>query len=199
MEALTSEKTVLTAALTAAQLQLKEATPAGFAAEAAELRRQAEAARQEAAAARAEAAVAAAAAGEAQRREAEVRVRTLYGVSGVCNAGSTCAYLQFALPQGLQILEGLQILPLTAPPQAAGHMREAARCMEAAQEARAAGLAREQQLAGEVRSLRQQLAGRLPEGDPARALQVRQAAAAARRQVSAGRQVWCTPLCCIQL
>lgn len=47
--------------------------------------------------------------------------------------------------------------------------------MEVAQEARAAGLAREQQLAAEVRSLRQQLAGRLPEGDPARALQVRRA------------------------
>lgn len=73
MEALSSEKTVLTAALTAAQLQLKEATPAGFAAEAGELRRQAEAARHEASAARAEAAAAAGKAAEAQRREAEVR------------------------------------------------------------------------------------------------------------------------------
>ncbi len=52
-------------------------------------------------------------------------------------------------------------------------MREAARCMEAAQAARAAGLEREQQLAAEVTALRQQLAGRLPEGDPARLLQAR--------------------------
>lgn len=63
---------MLTAALTTAQLQLKEATPAGFAAEIALMRRQAEAARNEAAAARAEAAVAAGKAAEAGRREAEV-------------------------------------------------------------------------------------------------------------------------------
>ena len=72
--ALSEDKTVLTAALTTAQLQLKEATPAGFAAETAELRRQAEAARNEAATARAEAAVAAGKAAEAARREAEVGV-----------------------------------------------------------------------------------------------------------------------------
>ena len=51
-------------------------------------------------------------------------------------------------------------------------MHEAARCMEEAQAARAAGLAREQQLAGEIRALRQQLEGRLPQGDPAKGLQV---------------------------
>ena len=127
MEALSGEKTALTAALTTAQLQLKEATPAGFAAEAAELRRQAEAARQEAATARAAASAAEGRVAEAQRREAEV----------------------------------------------AGHMREAAQCMEEAKAARAAGLAREQQLAGEVRALRSQLAGKLPAEDPARALQER--------------------------
>ena len=127
MESLSGEKTALTAALTTAQLQLKEATPAGFAAEAAELRRQAEAARQEAAAARATASAAEGRVAEAQRREAEV----------------------------------------------AGHMREAAHCMEEAQAARAAGLGREQQLAGEIRALRSQLAGKLPTGDPARALQER--------------------------
>jgi len=44
--------------------------------------------------------------------------------------------------------------------------------MSEAQAARAAGLAREQQLAAEVRSLRQQLEGRLPAGDPAKRLQV---------------------------
>lgn len=74
----------------------------------------------------------------------------------------------------LQTLLHATLLPYTAHStlQVAGHMREAVRCMEAAQEARTAGLTREQQLAAEVRSLRQQLAGRLPEGDPARALQV---------------------------
>lgn len=41
--------------------------------------------------------------------------------------------------------------------QAACHMREAAECLEAAQAARAAGLQREQLLAGRVRCLRQQL------------------------------------------
>ena len=164
MEALSSEKTVLTAALTAAQLQLKEATPAGFAAETAELRRQAEAARQEAAAAWAEAAAAAGRAAEAQRRESEVK----NGRQAVCNAASCCPLMAAAR------CSTSQPLPLPALPQAAGHMREAARCMEAAQEARAAGLTREQQLSAEVRSLRQQLAGRLPEGDPARALQVGQ-------------------------
>jgi hypothetical protein len=57
--------------------------------------------------------------------------------------------------------------------QASGHMREAAECTEALQAARAQGLARERQLAAEVATLRDQLAGRLPEGDPARAMQVR--------------------------
>lgn len=52
-------------------------------------------------------------------------------------------------------------------------MREAARCLEAAQAARASGLERERQLAAEVAALRQQLAGRLPEGDPARVMQAR--------------------------
>ena len=51
-------------------------------------------------------------------------------------------------------------------------MREAARCMAEAQSARAAGLAREEALAGEIRALRRQLAGGLREDDPARALQV---------------------------
>lgn len=72
MESLSGEKTVLTAALTTAQLQLKEATPAGWAAETAELRRQAEAARGEAAQAKAAAAGADARLAEARRREAEV-------------------------------------------------------------------------------------------------------------------------------
>lgn len=52
-------------------------------------------------------------------------------------------------------------------------MREAARCMEAAQAARAAGLERERLLASEISSLRQQLAGKLPVGDPAREAQDR--------------------------
>ena len=82
MEALSGEKTVLTAALTTAQLHLKEATPAGFAAETAELRRQAEAARSEAAAARAEAAVAAGKAAEAARREAEASAGGVYLTGG---------------------------------------------------------------------------------------------------------------------
>lgn len=51
-------------------------------------------------------------------------------------------------------------------------MREAARCMAEAQAARAAGLAREEALAVEVRSLRQQLEGQLRDGDPAKAMQV---------------------------
>lgn len=64
---------MLVAALTTAQLQLKEATPAGFAAETAELRQQAEAAQKEAATARAAAAAAGARVAEAECREAEVR------------------------------------------------------------------------------------------------------------------------------
>lgn len=66
--------------------------------------------------------------------------------------------------------------------------------MEAAQEARAAGLAREQQLAAEVRALRQQLAGRLPEGDPARALQVGAAGRAFGWACAPHKAVraWCT-------
>lgn len=126
LDTLSSQKTELTAALTTAQVQLKAATPEGFAAEAAELRRKAEAAQQEAAAARADAAAAASRAADAQRRETE----------------------------------------------AAGHMREAARCMEEAHAARAAGLGREQQLAAQVKALQQQLAGKLPAGDPARLAQV---------------------------
>lgn len=91
MDTLSSEKTVLTAALTTAQLQLKEATPAGFAAETAELQRQAEAARQDAAAARAEAAAAAAQGAEAQRHAAEVRV--MQGPS-LCSCSADCTWLQ---------------------------------------------------------------------------------------------------------
>lgn len=72
MDALSAEKTMLTAALTTAQLQLKEATPAGFAAQVAELRQQAEDAQKEAASARAEAAAAGARVAEGERREAEV-------------------------------------------------------------------------------------------------------------------------------
>ncbi|KAL4419408.1 hypothetical protein ABPG77_003382 [Micractinium sp. CCAP 211/92] len=127
VDALSAEKTVLTAALTTAQLQLKEATPAGFVMEVAELRQQAQAAQKEAATAKAGATVASARVAEAERREAE----------------------------------------------AEGHMQEAARCMAEAQAVRAAGLAREEALAAEVRSLRQQLAGQLGEDDPAKAMQQR--------------------------
>ena len=62
--------------------------------------------------------------------------------------------------------------PLLPLPQAVGHLREAAQCMEAAQAARATALERERALAGELRELRGQLAGRLPEGDPTQVLQV---------------------------
>lgn len=51
-------------------------------------------------------------------------------------------------------------------------MQEAVRCMAEAGAARAAGVAHEQALASEVASLRQQLAGQLKEGDPAKAMQV---------------------------
>ena len=69
---LSADKGMLTAALTTAQLKLKDATPEGFAAEAAELRRATEAAKQEAATAREAAAAAEGKVAEAQRREAEV-------------------------------------------------------------------------------------------------------------------------------
>ncbi|KAI3438789.1 hypothetical protein D9Q98_001206 [Chlorella vulgaris] len=126
-DTLSGERTELTAALATVQVQLNSATPAGWAAEAASLRRQADSAQGEAAAARAAAVAVEARLAGAQRREAE----------------------------------------------AAGHLREAAQCMEAAQTARASGLARERQLAGEVQLLRQQLAGKLPDSDPAKALQER--------------------------
>lgn len=50
--------------------------------------------------------------------------------------------------------------------------------MQEAQAARAAGLAREQQLAAEVAELRQRLEGKLPPDSAAKALQVSEAAAA---------------------
>ena len=73
VDALSAERSVLTAALTTAQLQLKEATPAGFAAETAELRQQAETAVKGAAAAKAAAAAAGAHVEEVELRQAEVR------------------------------------------------------------------------------------------------------------------------------
>jgi hypothetical protein len=75
VQALSEDKSVLTAALTTAQVQLKEATPAGFAAEAAELRRQVEAAMNEAANAKAATARSEARLADAQRRETEVSSR----------------------------------------------------------------------------------------------------------------------------
>lgn len=82
MDALSEEKSMMLAALTTARVQLKEATPAGFAAEAAELRRQAEAAKQEAAAAKAAAAAAEGKVAAASRREAEVRPPVACGRQG---------------------------------------------------------------------------------------------------------------------
>lgn len=87
---------------------------------------------------------------------------TIFGAGMICRAsgwGRTCIPRPEASP-----------LPAL---QAEGHMREAARCMAEAQAVRAAGLAREEALAAEVRSLRQQLAGQLGEDDPAKAMQVR--------------------------
>ena len=71
VEALGGEKTLLTAALATAQLQLKDATPAGWAAEASALKQQVEAAGAEAAQAKALAAAAEAKLAAGQRRETE--------------------------------------------------------------------------------------------------------------------------------
>ena len=86
MDAMAEERMMLTAALTTAQLQLREATPAGFAAEGAELRRRAEGAEHEASQAREAAEAAECKASEGQRLHAEV-CQVTWGGGGMQRAG----------------------------------------------------------------------------------------------------------------